>query len=46
MARARKKPGEFQLIARYFAPLAKSFPGADGLRSDNAFLAADARQRR
>lgn len=44
MARARKKPGEFQLIARYFAPLAKSFPGADGLRSDNAFLAADARR--
>lgn len=38
---ARAKPGEFQLIARYFAPLARSFAGADGLRSDNAFLAAD-----
>ena len=44
MASARKshaKPGEFQLIARYFAPLARNFAGADGLRSDNAFLAAD-----
>ena len=37
------RPGEFDLIARYFAPLAKSFAGADGLRSDNAFLPADAR---
>jgi thiamine-monophosphate kinase len=35
--------GEFELIARYFAPLAKGFAGAGGLKSDNAFLAADAR---
>lgn len=41
---ARTKPGEFQLIARYFAPLAGRFAGADGLRSDNAFLAADGRR--
>ncbi len=38
-----KRVGEFELIARYFAPLARGFRGADGLRSDNAFLAADAR---
>lgn len=42
MARPRRI-GEFQLIARYFAPLARSFAGAGGLKSDNAFLAADAR---
>lgn len=42
MARARRL-GEFDLIARYFAPLASSFAGAGGLRSDNAFLPADAR---
>ena len=42
MAR-RGRPGEFELIARYFAPLAKGFEGARGLRSDNAFLAADSR---
>ena len=35
--------GEFELIARYFAPLARNFLGARGLKSDNAFLAADAR---
>ena len=37
MAR-RARPGEFELIARYFAPLAKGFPGAAGLRNDNAVL--------
>jgi thiamine-monophosphate kinase len=42
MARARRL-GEFDLIARYFAPLTSSFAGAGGLRSDNAFLPADAR---
>src|ERR1700761_8551894 len=35
--------GEFELIHKYFAPLAKRFKGAGGLKSDNAFLAADAR---
>jgi thiamine-monophosphate kinase len=35
--------GEFDLIARYFAPLARGLPGARRLRSDNAFLAADGR---
>jgi thiamine-monophosphate kinase len=38
-----KRIGEFELIARYFAPLAKGFVGAGGLKSDNAFLPADAR---
>ena len=33
--------GEFELIARYFAPLANGFEGAGGLESDNAFLPAD-----
>lgn len=42
MARARRI-GEFELIARYFAPLAKGFAGAGGLKSDNAFLAGDGR---
>jgi thiamine-monophosphate kinase len=37
-----RRIGEFELIARYFAPLAKGFDGARGLKSDNAFLAADA----
>jgi thiamine-monophosphate kinase len=40
---ARRRIGEFELIARYFAPLAKGFSGARGLESDNAFLAADPR---
>lgn len=40
---ARRRIGEFELIARYFAPLARSFAGARGLVSDNAFLAADPR---
>jgi thiamine-monophosphate kinase len=38
-----KRIGEFELIARYFAPLAKGFPGACGLKSDNAYLPADSR---
>lgn len=38
---ARRRIGEFELIARYFAPLAKGFAGAGGLKSDNAFLAVD-----
>jgi thiamine-monophosphate kinase len=42
MGRGRR-PGEFALIARYFAPLAAGFQGAGGLRSDNAFLSADPR---
>jgi thiamine-monophosphate kinase len=33
-------PGEFELIARYFAPLAKGFPGAFGLLDDAAVIAA------
>jgi len=40
---ADRRPGQFELIARYFAPLAKSFPGAGGLKSDNAFLSLDSR---
>src|SRR5262245_56413303 len=43
MARARRI-GEFELIARYFAPLARGFAGAGGLLSDNAFLPADGRR--
>ncbi|WP_421998282.1 thiamine-phosphate kinase [Reyranella sp.] len=43
MAR-RRRMGEFQLIARYFAPLAQGFAGAGGLLSDNAFLPADPRR--
>ena len=35
--------GEFELIHRYFAPLARGFAGSGGLKSDNAFLPADAR---
>jgi thiamine-monophosphate kinase len=42
MGRVRRL-GEFDLIARYFAPLAAGFAGAGRLRSDNAFLPADAR---
>lgn len=40
MARIRRI-GEFELIARYFAPLAVRFKGAGGLQSDNAFLPAE-----
>jgi thiamine-monophosphate kinase len=32
-------PGEFELIARYFAPLARGFPGAFGLLDDAAVIA-------
>ena len=39
-----RRIGEFELIARYFAPLARGFPGAGGLLSDNAFLPADKRR--
>jgi thiamine-monophosphate kinase len=42
VTRARRI-GEFELIARYFAPLARDFEGAGGLQSDNAYLPADAR---
>jgi len=38
-----RRIGEFELIARYFAPLARGFQGARSLKSDNAFLAADRR---
>jgi thiamine-monophosphate kinase len=31
-------PNEFELIARYFAPLARTFPGAYGLRDDAAVI--------
>lgn len=41
---APRRIGEFELIARYFAPLATGFAGAGGLESDNAFLAGDARR--
>jgi len=37
MARS-KRSGEFERIARYFAPLAADVPGALGLRDDCAFL--------
>ena len=40
---SRRRIGEFELIARYFAPLARTFAGAGGLESDNAYLAADGR---
>src|SRR5512147_276712 len=37
---AEPKPaGEFERIARYFAPLARGFPGAFGLRDDAAVIA-------
>jgi thiamine-monophosphate kinase len=39
----RRQIGEFELIARYFAPLARTFAGAGGLESDNAYLPADGR---
>ncbi len=42
MVRGRRI-GEFELIARYFAPLARDFKGAAGLQSDNAYLTVDAR---
>lgn len=42
MAKAKQdsgRPGEFELIARLFAPLARGFPGAYGLADDVAYLA-------
>lgn len=39
----RRRIGEFELIARYFAPLTRGFPGAGGLKSDNAVFSADLR---
>lgn len=38
MSRKAKRSGEFELIAKYFAPLAKSEPGALGLKDDAAYL--------
>jgi thiamine-monophosphate kinase len=35
-------PGEFALIARYFAPLAREFPGAYGLLDDAAVITPSA----
>lgn len=35
-------PSEFELIARYFAPLARSFPGAYGLLDDAAVISPSA----
>jgi thiamine-monophosphate kinase len=35
---ASAKPGEFDLIARYFAPIAAAFPGALGLKDDAALF--------
>ncbi|HEV2302338.1 MAG TPA: thiamine-phosphate kinase, partial [Stellaceae bacterium] len=37
--RATGRPGEFELIARYFAPLARGHPGAWGLLDDVATIA-------
>jgi thiamine-monophosphate kinase len=38
MKRTANLPGEFELIARYFAPLARGFPGAFGLLDDAAVI--------
>lgn len=38
---AARLPGEFELIARYFAPLARERAGAEGLTDDAAFLRVD-----
>lgn len=38
----RQLPGEFELIAKYFAPLADGFPGAFGLLDDAAVFACSA----
>ena len=38
MGRNRRLPSEFELIARYFAPLAKGYPGAFGLLDDAAVI--------
>ena len=37
----RLKVGEFELIERYFAPLAAAAPGALGLTDDAALLAVE-----
>ena len=34
----RTLPSEFELVARYFAPLSRAFPGAYGLRDDVALI--------
>jgi thiamine-monophosphate kinase len=39
MKQSPSLPGEFELIARYFAPLATGFPGAYGLLDDAAVIA-------
>ncbi len=39
---ADDRPGEFELIARHFAPLSRGFPGAAGLRNDIAVLSPPA----
>lgn len=39
----RGRIGEFELIARFLAPLARGFEGARDLKSDNAFLPSDDR---
>lgn len=39
MAGNQRKSGEFERIARYFAPLAAAEPGAAALKDDAAFLA-------
>ena len=41
----QKKPGEFDLISRYFAPLAAAKPGALGLLDDAAVLEPEPGQR-
>jgi len=43
-ASARQRSGEFELIAKYFAPLAAGSPGAVGLTDDAAFVAPGAGQ--
>jgi thiamine-monophosphate kinase len=39
---ARKRLSEFELVARYFAPLARAFPGAYGLLDDAAVISPSA----
>lgn len=39
MKKTSNLPDEFELIARYFAPLARGFPGAYGLLDDAAVIA-------
>lgn len=39
MTKGAGRPGEFELIARYFAPLSRGFPGAWGLLDDVATIA-------